>query len=201
LYIFTRLTRCVAGFVDLRSGRYQFENPGYGMRAIGYHGTSVERAERILAHGFEISRNDYDWLGDGAYFFQDAPARAAEWARQGFGAELAVVGAEVDLSDCLDLLDPNWHGVVREGYTTFLNDLRADGRSAPRQTAGAHRLDREVLNLTATLLAERGMHIRTVRATFVEGVPLYEHSALWSRAHVQIAVREPSALVRLWRVE
>lgn len=171
------------------------------MRAIGYHGTSVERAERILADGFEISRNEYDWLGDGAYFFQDAPARAAEWARQRFGRDGAVVGAEIDLDGCLDLLDPQWHDVVREAYTTFLNDLRAEGRSAPRQTAGAHRLDREVLNLTADLLAERGMHIQTVRAAFVEGVPLYEHSALWSRAHIQIAVREPSALVRLWRAE
>ncbi|HEU4883856.1 MAG TPA: hypothetical protein VFT45_16470 [Longimicrobium sp.] len=51
------------------------------MRAIGYHGTSAEAARRILSSGFEISRNEYDWLGDGAYFFQDAPLRAREWAK------------------------------------------------------------------------------------------------------------------------
>ncbi|HEU4561591.1 MAG TPA: hypothetical protein VFS20_27445 [Longimicrobium sp.] len=112
-----------------------------------------------------------------------------------------MLGAEIDLDDCLDLIDPRWHDVVREAHTTFLRDLQAEGRSLPRQTAGAHRLDREVLNVTATLLAERGIHVRTVRAAFVEGAPLYEHSALWSHAHVQIAVREPSALVRLWGAE
>ena len=36
------------------------------MRAIGFHGTSEEAARRILTSGFEISRNEYDWLGDGA---------------------------------------------------------------------------------------------------------------------------------------
>jgi hypothetical protein len=48
------------------------------MRAIGYHGTNVQAAQRILSSGFQVSRNEYDWLGDGAYFFQDAPARALE---------------------------------------------------------------------------------------------------------------------------
>ncbi|HEU0302829.1 MAG TPA: hypothetical protein VFR37_25430 [Longimicrobium sp.] len=48
------------------------------MRAIGFRGTSVQPARRILSTGFEPSRNEYDWLGDGAYFFQDAPARALE---------------------------------------------------------------------------------------------------------------------------
>lgn len=65
------------------------------MRAIGFHGTSTRAAERILASGFQISRNEYDWLGDGAYFFQDAPERALEWARARFGDEVAVIGAEI----------------------------------------------------------------------------------------------------------
>lgn len=67
------------------------------MRAIGFHGTSAGAAQRILSTGFEISRNEYDWLGDGAYFFQDAPVRALEWARQRFGDDAAVLGAEIDL--------------------------------------------------------------------------------------------------------
>jgi hypothetical protein len=106
------------------------------MRAIGFHGTSVERAERILAHGFEASRNDYDWLGDGAYFFQDALGRAREWAQR-FGSQAAVIGAEIDLDDCLDLLTrggtawcarrtlPCWNPLARK-------DTRSRGRRAER---------------------------------------------------------------------
>lgn len=83
----------------------------------------------------------------------------------------------------------------------FLRDLRAEGRPLPRQTRGAHRLDRAVLNLTVELLSQQGMQVRSVRSIFVEGEPIYEHSALWTHSHVQIAVRDPSAFVRSWRVE
>jgi hypothetical protein len=122
------------------------------MRAVGYHGTSAEAARRILSTGFEISRNEYDWLGDGAYFFQDAPARALEWARQRFGDDAAVIGAEIDLDGCIDLLDPRWHAVIRESYADLVARLQASGLPIPRQTSGAHRLDREVVNRAASAL-------------------------------------------------
>jgi hypothetical protein len=33
----------------------------------------------------------------------------------------------------------------------------------------------------------------------MEGEPLFPGSALWSRAHVQIAVRDPGAILHVWR--
>jgi len=48
------------------------------LRAIGYHGTSQAVAQVILRDGFVVSRNVYEWLGDGVYFFQDSPNRARE---------------------------------------------------------------------------------------------------------------------------
>jgi len=171
------------------------------MRAIGFHGTSVERAERILAGGFQPSRNDYDWLGDGAYFFQDSPSRAWEWARDRFGADAAVLRAEIDMTDCLDLLDPAWHPIVRRVHEDLLRRLRGMGFPEPRQTRGAHRLDRAVLNDACTRLTEHGILVRSVRGSFIEGEPLFPRSALFTRAHTQIAVRDTSAIQRLWRVE
>ena len=112
------------------------------MRAIGFHGTSAEAARRILLSGFEIGRNEYDWLGDGACFFQDSPARSLEWARQRFGDKAAVVGAEIDLEDCIDFLDVEWQEAVKEAYERYRALLAQEGRSLPRQTRGAHRLDR-----------------------------------------------------------
>ncbi|HSU12904.1 hypothetical protein [Longimicrobium sp.] len=168
------------------------------MRAIGFHGTSVERAERILAAGFRASRNDYDWLGDGVYFFQDAPGRAREWAAERFGSEAAVVGAEIDLTDCLDLLDPRWHRVIANAH----RDLVARGerlqQPLPRQTTGARRLDRAVINYAVDLMADDGLVIRSVRGAFEEGPPIFPGSALRTRSHVQIAVRDSSALMRIW---
>ena len=166
------------------------------MRAIGYHGTSAGAAQRILSTGFELSRNEYDWLGDGAYFFQDAPARALEWARQRYGADAAVIGAEIDLDDCIDLLDVKWHTVVRNSYADLLRRLTASAQPLPRQTSGAHRLDRAVINRAVAVLQSHGIVARTVRAAFIEGEPLFPGSALWSRSHIQIAVRDPAALVR-----
>jgi hypothetical protein len=165
----------------------------------GYHGTTVEAAQRILSEGFQPSRNEYDWLGDGAYFFQGAPARAFEWACEQADAEPAVVGAEIDLSGCIDLLDTRWHPVVREAYDGLLAILAAEGLPVPRQSTGAHRLDRAVINHAAGLLEETGMPVRSVRASFREGDPLYPGSALYDRAHVQICVRDPSAIIRAWR--
>lgn len=163
------------------------------MRAIGFHGTSVEAAERILAGGFEISRNDYDWLGDGAYFFQDAPVRALEWARQRFGEAAAVVGAEIDLRDSVDLLDIPWHKEIAGAYPRYRADLERGGLSLPRQSAGAHRLDRSVMNYLIGLLGIKGTIVSCVRAAFAEGEPAFPGSALLSRSHVQIAVRSPGA--------
>ncbi len=168
------------------------------MRAIGYHGTSLAAAERILAHGFEISRNDYDWLGDGAYFFQDAPARAMEWARERFGTEAAVLVAEIDLDGCLDLLDVRWQEMLATAHQSFTALVERLDLSLPVQSRGAHRLDRAVINYAVDMLAEDGMLIRSVRAAFEEGPPIFSESALRTRSHVQIAARDPSAVVRTW---
>jgi hypothetical protein len=169
------------------------------MRAIGYHGTSIEAARRILFSGFQVSRNDYDWLGDGAYFFQDAPARALEWARQRHGADAAVVGAEIDLEDCIDLLDLPWHLQVARAYPRLIAALKEQGHPVPHQTAGAHRVDRSLMNYLIDRLMDRGMAAGSVRAAFAEGEPAFPGSALLNRAHVQIAVRSPSVILRSWR--
>lgn len=169
------------------------------MRAIGFHGTSAAAAERILSGGFVPSRNEYDWLGDGAYFFQDAPVRAWEWAQQRFGMDAAVVGAEIDLADCIDLLDIPWHAELARAYPSYRAEVKRRGLPLPQQSAGAHRLDRGVINYLLDLLNDEGTTVRCVRAAFAEGDPAFPGSALLSRSHVQIAVRTPGAILRAWR--
>jgi hypothetical protein len=138
-----------------------------GMRAIGYHGTSVQAAQRILSSGFQVSRNEYDWLGDGAYFFQDAPARALEWARHRFEDDAAVVAAEIDLEGCVDLLDIPWERLILRAFELYIDLLAQTGRGVPRQTAGAHMLDRQVLNYFAEGMEREGA--RALRPGRVSG--------------------------------
>lgn len=162
--------------------------------AIGYHGTHSDHVDSIYEDGWHISGNEWDWLGDGVYFFQDSPSRAREWAEKRHGkAHAAVLRATIALEDCVDLLDIGWWDPVRRAHREFV----AREKALPVQLAGslAHRLDRAVLNYMVTTLAEAGQTVRTLRAAFVEGDRLHETSALFSHSHVQIAVRD-LALIR-----
>ena len=168
--------------------------------AIGYHGTRSEWADIIERDGFQVSKNPYDWLGDGVYFFQDAPNRASQWAHDHYGDDGVVLVAEIRLEHCMDLLDVSWNGVLSDTYDSYRERVRQLGYSLPTQSGGAHRLDREVINYTVGILGEAGTRVDCVRAAFREGEPVYPDSALYNLAHIQIAVRNPAACIqRVWR--
>ena len=165
----------------------------------GYHGTSIESANAILAGGFCLSRNRQDWLGDGVYFFQDGLERSWDWARRRYGSQAAVIGAEIRLDDCIDMLDTTWNRVLAAAYDRFLHLHNQLGLDFPVQNRVAHRLDREVINYVIGVLAERGITIRCVRSAFGEGHPVYPNSAFLRYSHVQIAVRDIDAcIIRKW---
>ena len=90
----------------------------------GFHGTTRKSANDILQNGFQTSKNPYDWLGDGVYFFQDGLERAWEWAIEHHGEEAAVLGAEILLVDCLDMLDTGWTRIMTQVYNQFLGKLK-----------------------------------------------------------------------------
>ncbi len=165
--------------------------------ARGFHGTSVEAARRILVEGFRPSANTPDWLGDGIYFWQDAPLRAQEWATTRFGHSSAVIAATIDLEGCLDLLDIRYQRALANAYEGFIAMMTRLDRRVPTQAGGAHRLDREIVNFLVGDLAKLGRPVRSVRAAFSEGEPIFPGSALTSHAHVQIAVRELGAISKL----
>ena len=51
--------------------------PGF---VLAYHGCDREVGERILAGEEQVrpSANDYDWLGPGAYFWENSARRALD---------------------------------------------------------------------------------------------------------------------------
>lgn len=164
----------------------------------GFHGTSSNNVKKILSEGFKPSSNEYDWLGDGVYFFQDALERAWEWARKIHKENAAVIGAEIRLEDCIDLLDIHWTRVLSELYDSFLAQMKRANLELPKQSSGAHRLDRLIINYAVGFLAEREIRIRCVRGAFIEGKPIFPDSAIFDRAHVQIAVRDIMLIEKMW---
>ena len=163
---------------------------------VGYHGTSVQAAQAVIREGFRLSKNRYDWLGDGVYFFQDALSRAWEWADAHHPGEPAVIGAELDLDGCMDLLDTAWNSLLADAHDEYIRLLKGARLTPPVQTEGAHPLDRDVINYTIGILNRDGIEITCVRGAFVEGRPVYPDSALYDRTHIQISVRDVSKCVR-----
>jgi hypothetical protein len=143
--------------------------------------------------------NDYDWLGDGVYFFQEAPSRAWEWACSRHGDQAAVVGARIVLSNCMDFLDLEWARLLGRVYDEFLSMIRSSSTPMPTQTGGAHRLDREVINYAAYVLEAKGFRVDSVRGAFSEGEPAFPNSAILDKSHIQIAVRNVSVIRDVWR--
>ncbi|OKH21752.1 hypothetical protein NIES593_15125 [Hydrococcus rivularis NIES-593] len=83
------------------------------IRVYGDHGMSRAAALTILSDGFRHSDNDYDWLGTGVYFFQDAPLRAMQWATEQHPNNPAVICSLIRLENCIDLLDINWFPIIK----------------------------------------------------------------------------------------
>src|SRR5260370_3855954 len=160
---------------------------------VGYHGTSVHNAVAVLHEGtFRPSQNDYDWLGHGIYFWEYAPYRAWNWARDKYGANAAVIQATVRLGRCLDLTDIRYTEIIRGAFDELREVYAAKKMFIPTNRGRARCLDCLVINYVAQYIFPE---CETVRAPFLEGLPIFEGSALLSASHVQVVVRRPVAII------
>ena len=83
---------------------------------IGFHGCDASVVRKVVSGEEDLipSTNDYDWLGNGIYFWENNEARALQWAtelskRKGSSIKKpAVVGAIIDLGYCFDLTDSTY---------------------------------------------------------------------------------------------
>lgn len=171
---------------------------------LAYHGCDQSLASRVVSGQEQLrpSTNDYDWLGTGLYFWEDSPARALHWAQQDAAGKInapAILGAIIDLGNCLNLIDVEHLDLVREAHRAYLDICRIAGRQ-PAQNKGrefqARYLDKAVFETLHQLRAQNSRQpFDTVRAFFVEGAPLYENAGLRTLDHVQICVRNPRCVV------
>ena len=174
------------------------------IQVLGYHGTSRANAIRILNDGFRVSSNDYDWLGEGVYFFQDAPLRASQWAKEQYPEEPVVIRALIRLDNSIDLFDIKWFATLRAAYQSFKTKYERNNLPLPSQNptrSKAHRLDCEFFDYITQLLLSQDEQVETIRAVFVEGESIFPNSAIFDLAHVQIAVRNTVLIQELQLIE
>jgi hypothetical protein len=176
---------------------------------LGYHGCEREVGERLLSgDAFKASNNDYDWLGPGIYFWEANPLRGLEFAheaarRHGSTAEGCVLGAVIDLGNCLDLTTSDGIRFVRDTYEEYLAAAQSSVWTVPQNSRDGllRRLDCAVLTrLHEKLRATRSEPIDTIKAVFVEGSPIYPTAGFYEKTHTQIAVCNPECIRGVFRV-
>jgi len=174
---------------------------------LGYHGCVRSFAHRILLGELAISEwqpsvNAWDWLGRGIYFWEHSPERALRWASERHGQEASVVGAVIQLGDCFDLLNEAITLNLATNYLELEKMFLDLGQTLPQNRGweGKRReLDCLILNDTLNRCDSEGKSYDTVRAAFLEGAPVYPTAAFSLETHIQIAVRNPAAILGVFR--
>lgn len=190
---------------------------------IGFHGTDKKTAEKIFSGKGHLSpsKNDYDWLGRGIYFWEYSPLRAHQFVQekftwQGRQEEVAVVGAIINPGLCLNLLDAKGLSYLEAGYDALLTE-RGGEKFLPKNGEGKalweRKLDCAVINMVHELRAFTQsdewqnqnldttplQSYDTVRGAFWEGGPIYPNARIEKKNHVQICVTSPSSIIGYFR--
>jgi hypothetical protein len=178
---------------------------------LGYHGCDRATAEAVVQGTKRLKSGTakYHWLGNGIYFWEDDPERALEWAvgRPASRAleEPCVVGAIIDMRNCLDLRIRGNMALVKQAHHLFEVEAAAAGMALPtNQDAPNDKspdlvmryLDHAVIERLHKMAEETGLPpFDTVRALFHEGFPAYPGSGFREKTHTEIAVRTESCIL------
>lgn len=190
----------------------------YSKRAglvLGFHGCDQSvRDDVVFKKGIilEPSSNEYDWLGHGAYFWENSYVRALDFAK--FLKENpphnskqkittpSVLGAVIDLGHCLDLLDSEYLILLKEGYNLLMDTKEKYGVKLPKNLPLVEdgdlikrHLDCAVIETIHQFNEDKGKDpFDSVRGVFFEGKDLYENAGFKEKNHIQIALHNPNCI-------
>jgi hypothetical protein len=103
---------------------------------FGFHGLDIPVGREVLNGKTELrhSKNSYDWLGHGVYFWENSFERAKQYAVEDSKRPKSkikspfVLGAIIDLENCLDLLDKQHLDFLAFAYQELANGLKEAGK-------------------------------------------------------------------------
>ena len=166
----------------------------------GFHSCDREIGLKVLKGEIDLlpSNNTWDWLGGGVYFWEQNPARALEYAiecAQGKQKNKIpiktpfVIGAIIELGNCLNLLEPKSLQIVKEAHDNLERAFKESGEKMPINKGANRALDCAVIKyLNGIKNSLRNTPYDTIRSSFQEGGELYPGSNFTSRLHIEICV-------------
>ena len=177
----------------------------YHRTVIGFHGTDMDSAERLVAgEDFEASDEDDEWFGKGIYFWEHAYKQAWWWARSHKQHRIpAVIGAVIRLGNCFDLLDPGNITVLRGFYEMMVEDMKANGIKPPLNVRTHRVLDCAIFNYMYNEFEQASTPLDTARAVYVPtsgSKRVCKGSWISEETHIQICVRNPKSILAVWHV-
>lgn len=175
---------------------------------LGYHGCDHAVAEKALSgERLKASRNDYDWLGHGIYFWEANPLRGFEYAKELKELDRPphiktpdVIGAVIDLGNCLDLTTSASIQQVHDAYKGLKAISEKAGGTLPQNSEDLYRrkLDCAVIRYLHEI---NDTPIDTIRGVFTEGKEIYPSSGFREQTHIQICVCNSDNIKGVFRVE
>lgn len=177
---------------------------------IGFHGCDLSVVNKVVAGGENLlaSTNDYDWLGNGIYFWENNEARALQWAEEPAKRKSssvktpAVIGAIIDMGYCLDLTDSLCLEELKIGYETLVAMSKETGMPMPKNVNLGNSTDLLLRKLDCAVIET--MHkinklankrpYDSVKGVFWEGRPLYPNAGFAEKNHIQICVCNPNCI-------
>jgi len=178
-----------------------------------FHGCDKSVADKVVTAKamLRASKNKYDWLGSGIYFWENNQQRALDFADElklqpPSGKQkiktAAVVGAVIDLGFCLDLLDAEFIKLVKDSHTTLVESCKTLGLDIPVNKGVRGSKELLLRNLDCAVIEnlhfqrkENGLPaFDSVRGVFIEGDPLYDNAGFHEKNHIQICICNPNCI-------
>ena len=174
---------------------------------LAYHGCDKSVADKVIKNkgSLKASSNDYDWLGHGVYFWENSYSRALDYAhelktRKSSSIKTpAVIGAVIDLGNCLNLLDFENLKLVKETYETLKELTNEFKLPLPQNTGGTDLLKRYLDCAVIEFLHNvRGgsdlQDFDSVKGMFSEGRELYPKAGFRAKSHIQLCIKNPNCI-------
>ncbi len=190
----------------------------YPSYILGFHGTDKNITDNIInkKEHLKASKNTYDWLGHGIYFWENDPERALEYAihikdnpnkckEQIDNPD--VIGAVIDLGNCLNLMESINLEHLKDGYDLLVEYHKRNNTKLPENKPfGSHNdlllryLDCAVIETIHTFNDENNIKpYDSVRAVFWEGKELYKNAGFREKNHIQICIRNLNCIKGYFR--
>lgn len=166
----------------------------------GFHSCDKAVGLKILngEEQLKASDNPWDWLGPGVYFWEQNPYRALDYAvecaknKQKFNGKIEtpfVIGAIIELGNCLNLIEPNSINIVKEAHTRLNETMQQADKEMPFNKGANRLLDCAVIKYVHESNKKTGIaSYDTIRSPFQEGGPIYDGANFTDRLHIEICV-------------